>query len=394
MPVVGCGAASEQQTAAQQGVVKSASGAGNELVDPAAYLAEVKKVVKAGEDGFLSSPYPDGQYLLPSDLQLIKSGGWTGPTSAPPVKQGAKVIAISCLKGSGCDILAEGLTQAGDALGWDVETISSDGTPASHVSAFNAALAKKPDAIVGMSISPSIVGYQLAKAHKAGIKTLEMSAPQGPPPPDGYDFYMASLSTVSTTLELWAAMADANGKANFSFLWDSSNPQFAIALPILQRVIQQCGTCKELETLSHPVATAGDAVAMGQLTASLIQQSGPDLGYIVTPYDTGAPGIIAAVKQSANPDVKVMSANGEVQQVAAVAAGDQFTTIGKSLLQQGWAGADAVVRLLGGEEPLPLHKEGMGLHIFKKANAPADGKYDWVTEFGYEDHYKQAWGVG
>jgi ABC-type sugar transport system substrate-binding protein len=395
--IAGCGSSSSSSSSATgsnaAATASTGSGSSSSGTD-AAYLARVKAVVQGGETGFLYDPEADlAGPLNPNDMVILKPGQWRGPTSAPKAAKGIHVEVISCAAGSACDGAADGVIDAGHALGWTVHYSASDGTPSGDVRAFDAAIARHPNAIVGVALSQSVLGQPMAAAHAAGIKVVGIALPHLMGPPNGYDQTAPAPEGAATQVQQWIAIADSNGKAKIGYMWDTASGTLGAVLPIAQKQLTDCSGCSQVPAVNHAYATASDPVSMARLTSSLIDRS-PGLGYILTPYGEGVPGIISGVKQSPNPNVKVISQNGEVEEVAAVHSGQLFADVGFSLNQMGWTGVDALVRLLAGKPALPVQDEGVVLHIFTQSNAPANGNFNWAAAFPYEQNYEKAWGVG
>lgn len=369
------------------------SGPSTSGTDPGIDIAKIKALVAAGESGFLYSPAPDDSLLDPSAVVALTAGDWKGPTSAPAAKKGVKVEVISCFKGSACDTAAYGVQHAGAALGWQVNVTSSDFTPAGDSAAFTAAISRQPDVIVSVALGPSVLGSLMAQAHAKGIKVEGLGLPPDLQGNGNYDVTVPAPEIGAAQVELWAAEAATNGHARVAYLWDTGNPVQKTSLDRINQAVQLCKTCTLVDTVLHPGSAAGDPVQMQQLATSLVQKSGGNLDYILTGYGSGIPAIIAGVKASGFPKVKVMSKNGEAQEVGLVAKGDLAVDVGYGLDQVGWVGVDELVRLLASQPPLPIEKEGMVWHIFTKSNSAADGSYDWAKAFPYDVQYKKAWGV-
>lgn len=358
------------------------------------YLAQVKNIVKGGESAFLWDPNSDlAGPISPSQMQVLHPGEWRGPTSAPKAAKGKKIEVISCAAGSACDGAAEGVEDAAKALGWKVHYSASDGTPSGDVRAFDAAIARHPDAIVAVALSQAILGQPMAAAHKAGIKVVGIAVAQLQPPPNGYDVTAPAPEAAASQVQAWIAMANSGGHANIGYMWDTASGTLGQVLPILQKQVADCSGCSQVPAVNHAYATCSDPVQMSQLTSSLIERS-PGLSYILSPYGCGVPGMVTGVKSSPNQNVRIISQNGEVEEVAAVHKGQLFADVGFSLNQMGWTGVDALVRLFANQKALPVQKEGVILHIFTQKNAPGSGNFNWAKAFPYEQEYKKAWGVG
>jgi ribose transport system substrate-binding protein len=384
---------SSSSAAASGGSATSAATGTSSASGDSSYLARVKAIVQGGENGFLYDPKADlAGPLNPNDMVILKPGQWRGPTSSPKAPKNQHVEVISCAAGSACDGAADGAIDAGKALGWTMHYSASDSTPAGDVRAFDAAVARHPNAIIGVALSQSILGQPMAAAHKAGIKVVGIALPQTEKPPNGYDVTAPAPEAAATQVQQWTAIADSDGKAKFAYMWDTASGTLGAVLPIAQKQVGLCSSCSQVPAVNHSYAVCNNPVQMAGLTSSLIERS-PGLGYILSPYGCGVPGMVSGVKQSPSPNVKILSQNGEVAQVAQVHQGQLFADVGFSLNQMGWTGVDALVRLLGGHPALPVQDEGVVLHIFTQSNAPADGNFNWAKAFPYEQNYKKAWGV-
>jgi ribose transport system substrate-binding protein len=373
----------------------SGSGSGSSADQKPAAKADANIVADASGviDRALAGPvYSDKAELdvAPGDLQPVT--GWTGPTKAPEVPKGKSVQIIVCLVGTSCQFMGEAAADAARKLGWTAEIIDGKGTPQGANDAFNAALAKKPDAILTIAIPETQVADKVARAKKEGIKTVGISS-ISENVPDGYDAYVSLKETLTAKMQAWWAIADSGGKAKVVIVWDKGYPHLNQALEGVQQVFAQCADCKVLEVYKRALATAADPVAMGQLTNSILQKYGTQVQYILTPYGFGVAPMAQSVQASGR-KVKLLSKNADPLNLGLVSKGTQAADFGSSLEWSGWAGIDQTIRVLAGEQPIPDAQEGMPVRAYDKDTAPADGKVDWSKPVDFKAEYLKVWGVG
>jgi len=377
------------EPASEEGASESSEsaegGSNSELAD----LPATEAMIKAATEGLVYSPEPV-EKLTPASFKPVT--GWTGPTSAPELKGEKTLQVIICLTGTECEIAGKGAEKAAESMGWKAEMIDGKGTPEGFNEAMSTALAKQPDAILTVAVPESQISDKLAEAKEEGIAVASVaSANEGL---GGYDAWVVSQETVASMMEGWYAVAEDHGKANVVFLWDKSFPHLAEALEHTEEIVNACGGCKILQTYSRTLTTATNPTAMEQLTNSILQHYGGEVGWILTPYGFGVAPVIAAVR-SAGEEVNVLSKNESQPNLEMVAAGEQAAQAGFSAPWLGWAGVDQLRRILAGEEPLPESEEGLTFHMFVPGNTPKNGVTTIWTEGknNFETEYERIWGV-
>jgi ribose transport system substrate-binding protein len=326
----------------------------------------------------------------PADLQPVTD--WTGPTEVPEVPQGKNIQIIVCLVGTSCQFMGDAAAEAARELGWTAEIIDGKGTPQGANDAFNAALTKKPDAILTIAIPETQVADKVARAKEAGIKMVGISS-ISENVPDGYDAYVSLKETLTAKMQAWWAIADSGGKANVVIVWDKGYPHLNQALEGVEQVFAQCDGCKVLQVYKRTLASSADPVAMGQLTNSILQKHGSQVDYILTPYGFGVAPMSQRVEASGR-EVKLLSKNADPLNLGLVSKGTQAADFGSSLEWSGWAGIDQTIRVLASEEPIADAEQGMPVRAYDKDNAPADGNVDWTKPVDFKVEYRKVWGVG
>jgi ribose transport system substrate-binding protein len=354
-------------------------------------VAQAKSLIAFGQVGLLTTTVNDTQ--ITSNSQIVRVKGWPGPTSTPKPPSGQSVQIVVCLFGTACETLGRGAAAAARVLGWKTQVLDGKGTAQGAASALDTALSKNPDVIMTAGIPETEIADKLKRAHQQGVKLVGISSAYEAGAKAHYDAYVSLHEIVNTILQINYAIADSNGHANAVYLWDPGYPVLTSALNISRKIFNQCKGCKILEVYNRPITTAADPVAMGKIANSLAQKYGKKLQYIFTPYGFGVAPVIAALRAAGRSDVKVLSGNGEPQNLGMVNKGWQAADFGTSAEWAGYAAVDQSIRLLAGARPLPDYKEGVSVHVFTQKNAPKSGVVNWRKYVNFAAQYKKLWGV-
>ncbi len=357
-------------------------------------LAAARAIVEQAKSGLVApkDPKKPELELTIDDFAPVKD--WPGPNSSAKAPEHKKIVAISCATVAPfCANVSQGSVEAAKALGWEASYLDGKGSVQGFVQAFETAINEKPDAIVAMAIPESLVATYIAKAHAAGIKVIAASStPENISVDNGhYDAYVSVREDTNALLQAWFVMADSDGKAKITWMWDPGYPFLTAELEKQKKLFAaQCGGCTQGEVGLRELSAAANPVRMQQLGAGLISRN-PDAEYILTAYGLNSHSLSMAA-QSVGRQVKVVSKNNDPNNVAFVAQGQLYAEMGASSNWGGWATLDQTVRVLAGEKPLSPTEENQPEHIFVKDNSPASGELDWTKLYDYKTKYLQLWG--
>lgn len=357
-------------------------------------ISSAKVLIDHAKSGLVAATDPKKPELQLTIADFAPVTEWAGPKTSAKAPEHKKVVAIACATVAPfCANVAQGAVEAAKALGWDASYIDGKGSVQGFVQAFETAINQKPDAIVTMAIPESIVATYIAKAHAAGIKVIGASAiPEKVSVPNGrYDAYVSAREDSNALFQAWFAVADSDGKANITWMWDPGYP-FLVAELEREKVIiaNDCPGCKSGEVGLRELEAAANPVRMQQLGTGLLSRN-PAANYVLTAYGLNVHSIAIAA-QSAGRKVKVVSKNNDPNNVAFVSQGQLYAEMGASSNWGGWATMDQTVRVLAGEAPLDAMEENQPEHVFVKDNAPPSGELDWTKLYDYKSKYLQLWG--
>lgn len=160
-----------------------------------------------------------------------------------------------------------------------------------------------------------------------------------------------------------------------------------------KKELATCSGCTMLDTIK----VSNQDVASGQLaqkfSTALLKQ--PTANAVNFPIDGWLfAGLNQALKSSGRSnDLEVIGAFGDKGNLQNIREnGGQDATVAFSAEWDGWAGVDALIRVLGGKEPLPA---GIGLQVIDAdRNLPkAGGSFAYSPEVDFEAGYKSVWGL-
>lgn len=363
--------------AAGCGDSSSSDGGDKASGDSAANVATAKEKVEAGLSG---------------------TSTWTGPTESPKPESGKKVVVVQV--NGAQDAQSAGVTAAGEALGWDVEVITTQSDQAGMTSGVSSAINKKPDGVILLSAPVSILGAQLDDAADAGIPVIEIQSGDNVPDsgyPDAdtgiYTDVSPDLRAVGA-LDAWAAIDHTEGKTVAGIITDPNFNSIQQRADGFTEVMESCDSCKLLDTQVLPVAkVATDA----RTTVDTFLQSNPDLNIVFSTYDGQAAFLVPAIDAlGKGEDVALVGADGEPQSLEWIST--DHVQVADVVFDQtflGWAAVDQMNRAFNGEDPAEEWQPGgggIGIQLINKSNVPAAGE-KFENEFDYATELKKIWGV-
>jgi ABC-type sugar transport system substrate-binding protein len=316
----------------------------------------------------------------------------TAPDLKPLAKTPSKehsVVGITCPLPQ-CGTEADALKDATGDLGWKSKVIVADFAPDAYISAWESALASKPDGILYIATFPNkTIQAQLDQAKAAGIWVIE-SAP-APDVKTGGDSPIAGAvqprERVTRMAQIQASLVIADSKSTgdgITFLYTPQAPSYVLAADTFKKTIESAGGSVDFLELSQQ--DIGSKVP-GQVVSYL--QAHPDTKYLVATDDTWFPGVAEAIKAAGITSPKLIGGGvADDQAVARVKNGQEYAMVAGDLVTDGWNAVDLMARLSVGEEP--ANREPVGVTwVITKDNVEAFPK----VFPGIPDSYTKAWGL-
>lgn len=352
-------------------------------------VAEAKRITELAKAGLVHAALDSGT----DSTDIVAQTDWLGPTEpVSAIEAGKNVQVIMCSSGTACEVAANFVVEAAEAVGWNAEIIDGQFNPEVWLTAFDTAISKSPDAIIAIAIPDVAVDAKLKAAKDAGIVTVSIAdTPQGNTT-NPYDAYVSYRMPLMHQILAYAAIAETDGAANVVLINDSAFPNLVESNAQFTRVIEQCSGC----SVTQVDWTTGDALdpvkADAVVTAALAANA--DANYVVLPYSIGMSSAVEAVRKAGKADtVKVISKDGDAVGLGLVASGVSPFNSGVGLDWVAYAGIDQVARGLAGDAYIDGEATGLGVHLWTIEDTAADGSTDYTQWIDFKSEYASLWGL-
>ena len=258
---------------------------------------------------------------------------------------------------------------------------------------------RESDAIALLGIPIAAVEPSLRDAKQANIPMISVLNNQPEPNEPGQGagplVYASSAPDYREggALSASKAIVDTDGETNAEIFNTEEITPSTDVVEGMRSVLDQCDTCTVSQN-STPLAEW--STALTGKSQSVIR-SNPDLNYILPIFDNMAIFITAGIQQAgAAGDVKNASINGTPAALELVQQGDVLTSdVGQPNRWLGWHVVDQALRGMIGVEPgdpaIPiryLDQETLEGVDVNDLDAP------YGDDLGYEDGFRQLWGIG
>ena len=351
-------------------------------------LAEATRITDLAKAGLVWAASDTGV----DSTGIVAQTGWNGPTDAvSSIEEGKNVQVIICSSGTACEVAGNHVLEAAKALGWNAEVIDGQFNPEVWLTAFDSAIAKKPDAIIAIAIPDVAVDAKLAAAREAGIVTVSIADTPASNSQNGYDAYVSYRMPLMHQVLAYAVIAESGGTANSILINDSGFPNLVTSNEEYKSVMSKCSGC----VVNQVEWTTGDALdpvkTDAVITAALA--ANPDATHIVLPYSIPLTSVLESVRKAGKSEtVKVVTKDGDAVGLGAVVKGESPFLPGVGLDWVAYAGIDQVARGLAGDAYVAAEKTGLGVHLWTQADTAADGSSDYTKWVDFKSEYMRLWG--
>jgi ribose transport system substrate-binding protein len=339
--------------------------------------------------------------LAQAKAEIVKYS--TPPTTvgiSTPLKSkptGVKTVIMMSNSTAESTQVSVGVQAAVAALGWRFEHVVLKADAPSIQNAFDAAIQKKPDLIIGDGLDPSILTAQRAKMAKAGIPEIDVATPY---PADASNKPLAILEggakfTFMGQLEAdWVVAKGGAVNSIYVSLADRTAGTDA-SDGYTQRMKKLCPSCS-VKVLVPAVTDIGSNLPLSIVSAI---QKDPSIKYVSFLAGSLTTGVSAALSQ-AGLKAKIVAIAPEPSDFAAMRQGSMDMGVGYALQASGWKAIDVFLRHLEGDT---FAKEATGpsdtsavsflsTQILTAKNAPTAGY--WNGDANYQAAFKKLWHLG
>ena len=323
---------------------------------------------------------------------------WDGPTTGPKAVKDKSVVYVSLTQNSsGNADSARGAQDAAKLLGWKFTLMDGRGTATGGADALAQAIALKPNAIILGSVSIENNKTLIKQANDAVIVVIGWHATDKPGPVADPKVF-TNVGTDPWAIAYTAgeyAVVDSDGKAQAEVISDRQYPIVVTKSDGIEKAISECSGCKLLSEDNAPFGEVPQRTP--GLISSLLQRFGNNLDYILTfnevYFDFAVPTLKAAGLTGDQPPHLVAAGDGSESAYQRIRNGQyQVATVPEPAYMHGWQLIDELNRAFNDQPPSGFVTK---VHLVTKANVDADGgdKNRFDPSNGYQEHYKQIWGV-
>lgn len=327
-----------------------------------------------------------------------KAGAWDGPTSGPKAAEGKSIIYVAGdMRNGGTEGVSRGVTEAAEAIGWNLRIIDGRGEISGRTAALNQAIALKPDGIVLGGFDAIEQNAALQAVKEAGIPYVGWHATIAPGPDESTGMF-ANVNTVIADVSQTAAdlaIVDSNGTAGVVIFGDSNYEMAIGKARMMEEAIKKCAGCTVLVLEDSPMTEA--STRMPQLTTSLLQRFGDKWTHSLAVndlyFDFMGPSLAGAGKSGTDTPKNISAGDGSESAFQRIRAQEyQIATVPEPLHMQGWQLVDELNRAFAGEEWSGYVSQ---IHLVTPENIAFDGGPDNVfdPDNGYRDEYRKIWGI-
>jgi ribose transport system substrate-binding protein len=318
---------------------------------------------------------------------------WTGPTSGPKAEPGKRIVFISCgAFNQICVSVGKSATAAAEKIGWTVTTIDGKGSASGWLSAWNQALALKPDGIIGFTSADAVQApIQTAKSMGIPVVGVLSASKPGPDPAEGLFTNVSQDPASIGTAEAQYAIAKSNGTARAVIVYDALYAIARFKAEAMKAAIEKCAGCKVLEYVNTPAAQIQQNA--GQLISSWVTKYGAEPIWIITVGDVFADFMVSPLRSGGIDPSKVMiiAADGFPSAYSRIRKGDyQVVTAPQPQTELGYQAVDEMVRALA---HAPASGYAPDVYIVDKSNVHLYGgdQDQFVPDNDFANRYLSIW---
>ena len=297
---------------------------------------------------------------------------------------------ISCLQASDCALDAAAMADAAKTIGWEPTIVDGKGDVAVYNASIRSAVNAGTNGIINIALPAPLIqdGLRFAADKKVPVVSAANIAPNDPLIEGSVEHRWADQANM---LVQWM-IADSNGKAGFVLLRDDEFQGIKARGDGVADALKKanCADCKMLADPNLSVMVFINQTQMAQQVQSLVARYGADLKYIVTPYGSVDGFIVPVLKSLNRTDIKVVSYDGNKQQLQLCQDGGVGAIAVTLHTWAGWAAIDQLNRVFNGAPPA---SENAPTFLATSATCTGDNLAEDMSKFDFKSEYKKLWGV-
>ncbi|GGY26781.1 substrate-binding domain-containing protein [Paludibacterium paludis] len=284
--------------------------------------------------------------------QADADGAWAGPTAGPPGQPGKAVVFLAQdFRNGGIASVYRAFANAARQLGWTVTAVDGRDDLVRIRQAFDAAIARKADAIILGGVQARGPEDEIARVRQAGIVLVGWHAVATPGP--GRGLFANVTTDPREVARIAAEYVTRNAKRPGVVIF--SDDRFDIAnakVQSMRDVIQACRRCELLTVENVKLSEVG--ARMKGAVARLNARFGARWTHSLAINDLYFDEINYPLLEAGRRDIENISAgDGSARAIGRIRAGQsqQVATVAEPVNEQGWQLADELNRAFAGVPP-------------------------------------------
>ncbi len=282
---------------------------------------------------------------------------------------------------------------AAQALGWSYSSVDTGATPASAASAFEAAIAKKPNAIIFGGYPAAVFAKQIAEAKSAGITVVTSATGDAPFP--GVLADVGGIQQEQLYAKLAAAYFVVTGgdkahAAVFNFQGFPISDIFSQSF--VADVKTWCPGCKA-SIVQQQLSDVGTKIASNAV--SYLQRN-PSIKWLVFASGDMAQGVSAGLNSAGLHGINIMGQVPTQTDIADIKNGTETAWVGYPVDILAWRVIDTFARGFENTDVASAVKVPLPMQMLTKdtvSSAVIDNGY-YVGVSDYQTQFKKLWHVG
>ncbi|KRE23304.1 hypothetical protein [Agromyces sp. Soil535] len=292
-------------------------------------------------------------------------------------------------------VTANGLTDALETVGVNVQLCDGKGTPTDISACVNQATEANAASIVLDAIPYGLAGNALDAAQAAGIPVIINNQIPDPAHPDSetLETIPGSGTSMEVALSQWFAL-DSNGAGSLLINQSTDGPSPAAYVKTAQEEIAD--DCADCTITINGISVSSFSLIPSSTSAALLQN--PEIGYVEAQYDQYLQPTQGGVQQSGRTDIKGMAGAAGLGSLQALENGTfLYAAASPALTFQGWIDADASLRLILG---IPVPDYVVPVRLFTRdtisndtLTEEAEASGEWFGPTTFPKDFESLWGV-
>jgi ribose transport system substrate-binding protein len=353
----------------------SGSGSGGATADGP--LAEVVADVEAASQA-------QDSFEVPSEP--VDVSGWEGETVYYiPITAQISVF----------QVYAEKIGEALETVGADLQICDGGSNPSQVSGCIDQAVGASAAAIITDNVPYGMAANSLDGARAAGIPVLIANQIPDPshPADESLAYVQGPATEMITSVADWI-IADSDGAATVVLQKVTDNPStIAWAEAAAERIDERCPDCT---VVVNEVSASNFPLIPSSTSAAIL--ANPETRYVLAEFEHFVQPTIGGVQQTPNAaQIKIVSSAATLSGLQMLADGGQLhADAGQNFAFQGWATADALFRLVAGQE---IPEYDFSFRLFTQDNVgdldltdQGQSSGSWYGPTDYADDFAALWG--